>query len=49
MNNMIATQTTRPIEQATVAEPNDNAVLVEDIDALTAADQPGCGDDNPYQ
>lgn len=46
---MIATQTTRPIEQTKAEEPKGGVVLVEDVDALTAADQPGCNDDNPYQ
>ena len=33
---------------ATVGEAEHAVVLVEDVEALTAATLPGCGDDNPY-
>ncbi|MFE0374183.1 hypothetical protein ACFW1M_01100 [Streptomyces inhibens] len=31
------------------AEDPDELVVIEDVDAYTAASQPGCGEDNPYQ
>lgn len=41
------TATAAPLEQSQPADPDD-IVLVEDVDALTAANQRGCGNDNPY-
>ncbi len=35
-----------PIRQP--SEPDVEIVLIEDVDAFTAATTPGCGDDNPY-
>ncbi|MEU7182529.1 MULTISPECIES: hypothetical protein [Streptomyces] len=30
------------------SEPDEEIILIEDVDAFAAASTPGCGDDNPY-
>ncbi|MFJ6695580.1 hypothetical protein ACIQM4_05865 [Streptomyces sp. NPDC091272] len=30
------------------SEPDEEIVLIEDVDAFAEATTPGCGDDNPY-
>ncbi|MCX4236496.1 hypothetical protein [Streptomyces ortus] len=31
-----------------VSEPDEEIILIEDLDAFAADTTPGCGDDNPY-